>query len=153
MLSTLVKTVSAVVIATCIVGLIGVTYAIYQDQNMNVDASVTSWDEKTSTIGLKIIVKNKMAEDLKIIKISYKVYGDKAKKDLLFEGTIGKFTVPGSQTASKLTTIKLLNDKMNSPKIYIDATIDYQLGKNPAAQLTISKMINLRALMGSGPMP
>lgn len=151
MLSTLVKTVSAVLIATMIVGVIGVTYAVYQDQNLNVDASVTSWDEQTSTIGLKLIVKNKMAEDLKIIKISYKVYGDRAKTDLIFNGIIDQFTVPASQTASKMIMIKLLNEDTNSPKIYTDISVDYQLGMNPVAHLTISKAINLRALMGSGP--
>jgi len=55
--------------------------------------------------------------------------------------------------ASKTIMIKLLNFDHRNPKIFIDPTIDYQVGNNPAAQLVISKIINLRALLGSGNMP
>jgi len=55
--------------------------------------------------------------------------------------------------ASKTIMIKLLNFDHKNPKIFIDPTIDYQVGNNPAAQLVISKIINLRALLGSGNMP
>lgn len=142
MLSTLVKTVSAVVVATCIMGLIGVTYAVYQDRNLNVDATIKSWDEKTSTMNLQVIVTNKMTDDIKIIKITYKAYGDKARTVLFGTGTVGLFKVSASQTATKSITCQLSNlDSIK--KVYIDATIDYQLGNNPVNHMTISKMFNL----------